>query len=120
MTPAYTRNTRKGKSRTITRRGQKYEVLGTRPYETRSGYWIDLVEIASHCADCGRRFVFFSTDSRIHKGLLNRRCERHHRVGVPAATTTRWRKTTTRARRTKTARPRRASRSVMRVPDWLR
>jgi hypothetical protein len=60
--------------------GQRYELIGQRPYRRQDGQLTAVLTWRSACADCGGAFTL-TTGLSVRD--LNRRCPAHHRPGVP-------------------------------------
>lgn len=61
---------------------QRYECVGFPAYQTRRGEPSTMIELASHCAECGAPFRLRITKGAVRKREFNRRCDRHKRPGV--------------------------------------
>ncbi len=68
----------------LTYYGQIYTCTMRRPYTRRDGSSTVLIELASHCADCGTSFTF-SVPATSNKFEPNRRCEAHKSPGKAAS-----------------------------------
>jgi hypothetical protein len=65
----------------FSRQEQEYVCVGSREYETKNGYWIQLYALRSRCAECGAPYEIEATVSRIRGKHLVRRCKAHRRTG---------------------------------------
>ncbi|TKV78927.1 hypothetical protein FDV58_24820 [Bradyrhizobium elkanii] len=67
-------------------RGQNYRILGTKDHWTRDDRYVEMIRYESICAHpgCDRVFMAITTKTRLRRGQLNKRCDRHHAPGVPA------------------------------------
>ena len=61
--------------------GQRYEFLGTEPYQTRRGAVVTLHLWRGHCAACGEPFEF-KASAQASKFSPNQRCAACKRPGV--------------------------------------
>jgi hypothetical protein len=59
---------------------QRYFEMGAIPHTRQDGTETSLKCWASHCAECGRPFSFF-TPGEAAKLQMNRRCHKHKRPG---------------------------------------
>lgn len=64
----------------ITIKGQRYELIGSRPHQRQDGKLSVVLTWQSHCPDCEEVFI---TTSGLSVGYLNRRCPHHHNAGTP-------------------------------------
>jgi hypothetical protein len=66
-------------------RGRRYLILGTKDHWTRDGRYVEMIRYRAVCANpgCKRCFDAMTTKTRMRRGQLNRRCERHHAPGSP-------------------------------------
>jgi hypothetical protein len=61
--------------------GQRYEMVGERPYIRRDGRETLVIVWRSHCAQCGAEFTISTPNSSRAKFMPNRRCQKHKRPG---------------------------------------
>ncbi len=62
--------------------GQRYLLVDWSPHTRADGQPTILLHWESHCPDCGAAFIL---KTGLKAGAINRRCEKHHRMGVPVA-----------------------------------
>lgn len=60
-------------------RGQRYVVYGHRTHRTKDGRDVVLIELTSHCTECGEPFTITALPSASN---FNRRCQAHKQPGV--------------------------------------
>ncbi len=59
--------------------GQRYVVVGSQLYRRADGSEVPLIRWRSHCPDCDAPF---ETTTPLKARNPNRRCPKHHRIGV--------------------------------------
>ena len=62
--------------------GQRYVLVDCTPHTKANGQPTFLLHWESHCPDCGATFL---VKTGLKASAINRRCEQHHRMGVPVA-----------------------------------
>ena len=62
--------------------GQRYVLVDYTPHTKANGQPTILLHWESHCPDCGATFL---VKTGLKASAINRRCEQHHRMGVPVA-----------------------------------
>ena len=62
--------------------GQRYVLVDCTPHTKANGQPTILLHWESHCPDCGATFL---VKTGLKASAINRRCEQHHRMGVPVA-----------------------------------
>jgi hypothetical protein len=69
---------------TFKKRWQLYECVGSQDYVNRSGYASKWMVLQSRCADCDALFQLMTTEGRLKRRDVNRRCEIHKHPGKSA------------------------------------